>query len=55
MKQLGKTYIAHEIEDKLYEKWISNGLFDRKIDRNKEPFAILMPPPNVTGVLHMGH
>ena len=55
MKQLGKTYVAHEIEDKLYEKWISNGLFDRKIEKNKEPFAVLMPPPNVTGVLHMGH
>ncbi len=55
MNELSKTFSPKEIENKWYSQWLSNNCFDRKIDDTKESFCILMPPPNVTGVLHMGH
>ena len=50
-----KTYNPQQIEGTTYEKWESSGAFAPKIDRSKKPFTIVMPPPNVTGQLHMGH
>ncbi|MBR2055256.1 MAG: class I tRNA ligase family protein, partial [Clostridia bacterium] len=50
-----KTYNPQAIEKETYEKWESSGAFTPKIDKSKKPFTIVMPPPNVTGQLHMGH
>ena len=50
-----KTYNPQAIEGETYEKWEKSGAFAPKIDRSKKPFTIVMPPPNVTGQLHMGH
>ena len=50
-----KTYNPQAIEAETYEKWESSGAFTPTIDRGKKPFTIVMPPPNVTGQLHMGH
>jgi len=50
-----KSYNPSEIEGKWYEFWQKKGYFEAKVDKTKEPFTILIPPPNVTGVLHMGH
>ncbi len=55
MKNLEKTYNPSEIEDKLYKKWIDGGYFHAEPDSKKEPYTIVIPPPNVTGQLHMGH
>ena len=55
MKILPKTYAPSEIEDKLYEKWMDGGYFHAEVDPDKKPFTIVMPPPNITGQLHMGH
>lgn len=54
-KELEKNYNPQEIEGRLYEKWMGKKYFHAKIDRTKEPFSIVMPPPNITGQLHMGH
>ncbi len=54
-KELAKTYDPKGIEDRLYKKWEDNGYFHAQIDRDKKPFTIVMPPPNITGQLHMGH
>ncbi len=54
-KELAKTYNPKEIEKKLYDKWCENKYFHAEVDRSKEPFTIVMPPPNITGKLHMGH
>ena len=54
-KELGKTYNPADIEGRLYQKWIDNGYFHAEVDRDKKPFTIVMPPPNITGQLHMGH
>ena len=54
-KELEKTYNPAEIEDRLYEKWEKNKYFHAEVDRSKKPFTIVMPPPNITGQLHMGH
>ncbi len=54
-KELNKTYDPKDIEDRLYEKWEKNGYFHATVDRSKKPFTIVMPPPNITGQLHMGH
>ncbi len=54
-KELAKTYDPKGIEDRLYKKWEDNGYFHAKVDRDKKPFTIVMPPPNITGQLHMGH
>ena len=54
-KELAKTYNPKEIEEKLYEKWCENKYFHAEVDRSKKPFTTVMPPPNITGKLHMGH
>ena len=54
-KELAKTYDPKGIEDRLYKKWEDNGYFHATADRSKKPFTIVMPPPNITGQLHMGH
>lgn len=55
MKELEKTYNPAEIEEKLYQKWLDNRYFHAEVNPDKKPFTIVMPPPNVTGQLHMGH
>ncbi len=54
-KELAKTYDPKEIEDRLYQKWLDKKYFHAEVDRSKKPFTIVMPPPNITGQLHMGH
>ncbi len=54
-KQLGKTYEPQKVEDEIYSNWLLNNYFHAEIDENKTPFTIVMPPPNITGQLHMGH
>ena len=54
-KNLEKTYNPQAIEDKLYDKWLEKKYFHAEVDRSKKPFTIVMPPPNITGQLHMGH
>ena len=54
-ENLEKTYNPKAIEAKLYEKWCDNKYFHAEVDRSKKPFTIVMPPPNITGKLHMGH
>ena len=54
-KELAKTYNPKEIEDKTYERWCGNKYFHAEVDRSKKPFTTVMPPPNITGKLHMGH
>ena len=55
MKELEKNYNPADIEDRLYEKWQEKKYFHAEVDRSKKPFTIVMPPPNITGQLHMGH
>ena len=55
MKELEKTYDPSQIEDRIYRKWEEKKYFHAEVDRSKKPFTIVMPPPNVTGQLHMGH
>ncbi|MCT4612878.1 MAG: valine--tRNA ligase [Clostridia bacterium] len=54
-KELEKNYNPHSFEDRHYKKWEDNGYFHEEVDKSKKPFSIVMPPPNVTGQLHMGH
>ncbi len=54
-KELSKTYDPKDIEDRLYKNWEEKGYFHAEVDRSKKPFTIVMPPPNITGQLHMGH
>lgn len=54
-KNLEKTYSPSDIEGRLYEKWLEKKYFHAEVDENKKPFTIVIPPPNVTGRLHMGH
>ncbi len=54
-KELSKTYDPSQIEDKRYGQWVERGYFTAKADPDKKPFTIVIPPPNVTGQLHMGH
>ena len=54
-KELEKNYNPSEIEDRLYQKWLDKKYFHAEVDRSKKPFTIVMPPPNITGKLHMGH
>ncbi len=54
-KELAKTYDPHGIEDRLYAKWIEKRYFHAEVDETKKPFTIVIPPPNITGQLHMGH
>ncbi|MBR6275269.1 MAG: class I tRNA ligase family protein, partial [Lachnospiraceae bacterium] len=55
MKELNKTYNPADIEDRLYEKWETKKYFHAKVNPDKTPFTIVIPPPNITGQLHMGH
>ena len=55
MKELEKNYNPSEIEDKLYQKWLDKKYFHAEPNPDKKPFTIVMPPPNITGKLHMGH
>jgi valyl-tRNA synthetase len=52
---MDKTYEPKQVEDRLYSKWIENDYFHAVIDHNKKPYTIVIPPPNITGQLHMGH
>ena len=54
-KELAKTYDPKGIEDRLYKKWEDNKYFHAEVDETKKPFTIVIPPPNITGKLHMGH
>ncbi|MBU5439050.1 valine--tRNA ligase [Tissierella sp. MSJ-40] len=55
LENLSKTYSPKDFEDRLYKYWSDNGYFKAHVDKNKKPYTIMMPPPNVTGSLHMGH
>ena len=55
MKELDKLYDPAQVEDRIYESWMEGGYFHTEADKNKKPYTIVMPPPNVTGQLHMGH
>lgn len=55
MENLSKTYNPKEFEERLYDFWMEKKYFSAKVDENKKPFTITMPPPNVTGNLHLGH
>ncbi|MDD6797173.1 MAG: valine--tRNA ligase [Clostridia bacterium] len=54
-KNLEKNYDPSAIEERLYQKWLEKKYFHAEVDRSKKPFTIVMPPPNITGKLHMGH
>ena len=54
-KELAKTYDPKGLEDRIYQKWLDNKYFHAEVNPDKKPFTIVMPPPNVTGQLHMGH
>ena len=54
-KELAKTYDPHGIEDRLYAQWLEKKYFHAEVDENKKPFTIVIPPPHITGQLHMGH
>ena len=54
-KELAKGYNPREVEDRIYDMWLEKKYFHAKIDPDKKPFTIVIPPPNVTGQLHMGH
>ncbi|OQA27082.1 MAG: Valine--tRNA ligase [Firmicutes bacterium ADurb.Bin354] len=54
-KELAKTYDPNGLEDRLYKKWLDKKYFHAEVDSKKKPFTIVIPPPNITGQLHMGH
>ena len=54
-KELAKSYSPSEVEDKIYDFWVKENYFHSEIDKDKKPYTIVMPPPNITGQLHMGH
>ena len=54
-RELPKVYEPQQVESRIYEMWEINDCFKGKADPEKKPFSIVMPPPNVTGQLHMGH
>jgi len=54
-RELEKTYDPSGIEEKLYQKWLDKKYFHAEVDKTKKPFTIVIPPPNITGQLHMGH
>ena len=55
MSKLPKTYDPKSVEDKLYKFWVDSGFFHAEVNPDKKPYTIVIPPPNVTGQLHMGH
>ena len=54
-KELAKTYDPKQMEDRIYNNWVEKGYFHAEVDHSKTPFTIVIPPPNITGQLHMGH
>ena len=54
-KELAKSYNPKEVEDKIYDFWMKGGYFRAEVNRSKKPYTIVMPPPNITGQLHIGH
>ncbi len=54
-KEMGKNYNPHDFEDRIYDQWESNGDFHAEPNPEKDPYTIVLPPPNITGQLHMGH
>ena len=54
-EELAKTYDPGEVEDRIYKFWLDGNFFHAEVDANKEPYTIVIPPPNITGQLHMGH
>ena len=52
---IAKNYDPASFEDKLYNEWVEKGYFHAEVNKDKNPFTIVIPPPNVTGQLHMGH
>ena len=54
-KELAKTYDPHGLEDRIYKNWLDKKYFHAEVDHSKKPFTIVIPPPNITGQLHMGH
>ena len=54
-ENLAKTYDPGEVEDRIYKFWLDGNFFHAEVDANKEPYTIVIPPPNITGQLHMGH
>ncbi len=54
-KELAKSYNPSEVEDKIYDFWVNKNYFHAEMDKEKKPYTIVMPPPNITGQLHMGH
>ena len=54
-KDLAKVYDPGEVEDRIYDFWLNGKYFHAEVDANKEPYTIVIPPPNITGQLHMGH
>ena len=54
-KELAKIYEPNEVEDRTYQFWLDGNYFHAEVDANKEPYTIVIPPPNITGQLHMGH
>ena len=54
-KNIAKNYDPKSFEDSHYNRWVTKGYFHAEIDAKKKPYTIVIPPPNVTGQLHMGH
>ncbi len=54
-RELAKTYDPREVENRIYDFWEQNGYFHAEVNKDKKPYTIVMPPPNITGQLHMGH
>ncbi|MGL4789973.1 MAG: class I tRNA ligase family protein, partial [Anaerotignaceae bacterium] len=55
MKELEKVYNPSDVEERLYNNWLDKKYFHTEVDKSKKPYTIVMPPPNITGQLHMGH
>lgn len=55
ISEIPKTYNPKDVEDKWYKYWYDNNLYHSEVDENKEPYTIVIPPPNITGILHIGH
>ena len=54
-KELDKTYDPAQVESRIYKFWLDGGYFHAEVNPDKKPFTIVIPPPNITGKLHMGH
>lgn len=54
-KELAKSYKPSEFEDRIYDFWMKGNYFHAEVDKDKKPYTIVMPPPNITGQLHIGH